>query len=64
MYTWNKHSENLLRHLKAFASIFYQTPLFLLIVFHCAVSGLTVKFLLTLPVDGFLTTVRGKLMHC
>ena len=43
----------MLRHLKVFASMFDQTALFLLIVFHCAVSGLTVKFLLTLLVDRF-----------
>jgi ABC-type branched-subunit amino acid transport system permease subunit len=55
---------NLLRHVKVFALIFYQTALFLLIVFHCAVSGLIVKFLFTVPVGRFLAAVRGKLMHC
>jgi len=62
MYTWYKHSVNLLRHLKVFASIFYQTDLFVLVVFHCAVTALTVKFLLTLPLDRFLAVVRGTLM--
>jgi len=48
---------NLLRHRKTLALIFYQTALFLLIVFHSAVPGLNVKFLLTLPVGRFLAVV-------